>query len=38
VFSDMTATAFRFEQSFSPDAGKSWEVNWIATFTRSPPQ
>ena len=24
----------RFEQAFSADAGKSWEVNWIATDTR----
>ena len=25
----------RFEQSFSDDAGKTWEVNWIATDTRT---
>lgn len=25
----------RFEQSFSDDAGKSWEVNWIATDTKT---
>lgn len=24
----------RFEQAFSDDGGKSWEVNWIATDTR----
>jgi hypothetical protein len=24
----------RFEQAFSTDGGKSWEVNWIATDTR----
>ena len=24
----------RFEQAFSADGGKSWEVNWIATDTR----
>jgi hypothetical protein len=23
-----------FEQAFSPDGGKTWEVNWIATDTR----
>ena len=25
--------AFRFEQSFSADGGKSWELNWIAVDT-----
>ncbi len=34
VFSDITPTFFRFVQSFSPDGGKSWETNWIATFNR----
>jgi hypothetical protein len=34
VFSEITPTSFRFDQAFSADAGKSWEVNWIATFTR----
>jgi hypothetical protein len=34
VFSDITPTSFRFEQAFSPDWGKTWEVNWKATFTR----
>jgi hypothetical protein len=24
----------RMEQSFSPDGGKTWEVNWIAEDTR----
>jgi len=24
----------RFEQAFSVDGGKNWEVNWIATDTR----
>jgi hypothetical protein len=35
VFSDITATSFRFEQAFSVDGGKTWEVNWKAEFTRS---
>ena len=34
VFSDITPTSFRFEQAFSKDWGKTWEVNWKATFTR----
>ena len=34
IFSDITRDAFRFEQAFSADGGKSWEVNWIATFRR----
>lgn len=34
TFSGISSSAFRFEQSFSPDAGKTWEVNWIADFTR----
>jgi len=34
VFSDVTVTSFKFEQAFSPDGGKTWEVNWKATFTR----
>jgi hypothetical protein len=34
VISDITAKSCRFEQAFSEDGGKSWEVNWIATDTR----
>jgi hypothetical protein len=34
VISDITANSCRFEQSFSPDGGKTWEVNWIAVDTR----
>jgi len=34
VISDMTADSVRFEQAFSADGGKSWEVNWVATDTR----
>lgn len=34
VWSNITPNSCRFEQSFSPDGGKTWEVNWIATDTR----
>lgn len=34
VISEITADSCRFEQSFSNDGGKTWEVNWIAVDTR----
>ena len=34
VISDITPDSCQFEQSFSEDCGKTWEVNWIATDTR----
>ena len=34
VISHITSKSCRFEQSFSDDGGKTWEVNWIATDTR----
>jgi hypothetical protein len=34
VISDITPNSCRFEQSFSDDGGKNWEVNWIAIDTR----
>jgi hypothetical protein len=34
VISDITPTTCHFEQSFSEDGGKTWEVNWIAVDTR----
>jgi len=36
VISDVAEGFCRFEQSFSADGGKTWEVNWIATDTRMP--
>ena len=35
VISDITPTSVRFEQAFSADGGKTWEVNWEALDTRA---
>lgn len=35
VILDVTENSARFEQSFSADGGRSWELNWIATDTRA---
>jgi len=34
VISDITPDSCHFEQAFSDDGGKTWEVNWVATDTR----
>ncbi|MBW8814161.1 MAG: hypothetical protein JF588_12110 [Caulobacterales bacterium] len=34
IFSDITPSSFKLVQAFSDDAGKTWEDNWIATFSR----
>jgi hypothetical protein len=34
VISDITPDSCRFEQAFSDDGSKTWEVNWIAIDTR----
>jgi hypothetical protein len=37
TFSDVSSNSFRTEQSFAADWGKTWEPNWIGTFTRTSP-
>jgi hypothetical protein len=34
VWLDISPKASRMEQSFSPDGGKTWEVNWICELSR----
>jgi hypothetical protein len=34
IWSNITPKTAHFEQAFSPDGGKSWEVNWISDVTR----
>ena len=38
IFSGITKTTFKLEQAFSDDGGRSWEPNWIATFTKDADQ
>jgi hypothetical protein len=38
VISDITPRSCHFEQAFSADGGRTWEVNWVATDTRVPAQ
>jgi hypothetical protein len=35
VISDITPNSCRFEQAFSADGGKTWELNWVAVDLRS---
>ena len=35
VISNISPDSCRFEQAFSDDGGRTWEVNWIATDTRT---
>jgi hypothetical protein len=34
VWSNITTASARWEQAFSPDGGKTWEVNWVTDFKR----
>jgi hypothetical protein len=34
VIMPLDADTIRFEQAFSDDGGKTWEINWVATDTR----
>jgi hypothetical protein len=34
VISEITPDSCRFEQAFSDDGGRTWELNWVATDTR----
>lgn len=34
LWTDTSTPSPRWEQAFSPDDGKTWEVNWKMTFTR----
>jgi hypothetical protein len=35
IWSEITPNSAHFEQSFSEDGGKTWEVNWITDQTRT---
>jgi hypothetical protein len=37
VWSEITPSSAHFEQSYSDDGGKTWEVNWITDQTRDEP-
>lgn len=36
IWRDLGADGATWEQAFSPDAGGTWETNWLMRFTRDP--
>jgi hypothetical protein len=38
IWSHITVKSCRWEQSFSVDQGKTWEVNWVMDFGRVDPE
>lgn len=34
IWSHITQTSARWEQTFSPDEGKTWEANWLQRIER----
>jgi hypothetical protein len=36
VVTSSSEDSYHFEQAFSPDGGKTWELNWIADDSRIP--
>jgi hypothetical protein len=37
VWTQIAPDSHHFEQSFSDDGGKTWELNFVASLTRSAP-
>ena len=35
IWTPITAQSCRWEQAFSEDEGRSWETNWVMSFTRA---